>query len=356
MQTALQKNTTNCPVIWRRNDLMRIHRIVKSGRGVGSVPSAMIDWMYYFIAILHCGVDTVDATVWDFTESFRNSTGRGSRSTTKRALQWLARQGLIDKYPIRAGIETTGLHVRINRSRFSFLLKILKPPDLNPLEIPFTINVKSSDTVDKSNEMWENDILGPEWSSDKLTSDTNNLQIDTPKVVTLGIKSKNHASVNTKIRKIHKHHPIIYTLWIITEFFRDRWQLLAAARSRLAKHADKDPIRWNYWAEKWLFLSHCERENIAAQEILPYLIDEKPDKPVTRSRSAPRVIRSKPVPPPPDLNRLISAICGTNLGPEPEDLKPPKYIDSPKLSAEDNKILQAAQKKLFWAKKNQILD
>lgn len=322
MQTAQQLPNR----IARIENLTRITGSWSQLYGVSGLPTSVRPWIFWLTALLKCGYAEIRAPIWAITKSHFQSCSRTTCSdrSTRRALAWLEEHGYISRKTLRIGRDSKGVIIEINIDRFEFFLR------------PRTTKPTLSSVVVSSNDMCESYLHLPSCPGDKVTSNTNSLEIQSSASVSLkGIKSNKDASKKQE-RKKHNHHPIIHTLWLLTRGQPAQSQLLFRARRGIAEMSAADPVDWGYYENRWPTMTHRERESAAAREIIP-----KIGRNLKKNHDNEKL---------PDINELVSALCGA--GNNTKESKPPKYQYNSRLSAEQNLALMQKQKDLFWARQN----
>jgi hypothetical protein len=174
----------------------------------------------------------------------------GSPSTIRRALSSLEALGFLSRRRCRLGPDRLGLLIQIHRDRWQFWLK---PRQEKP---PTSVYIPPRQSI------------GP---GDDRT-------ITTPRVnLPDSVENKNKPQESGQ--KIHRYHPIVYTLMCLLnrQGASDRKALLRRAEGEIALEAsglevvNHSGIPWEQYERAWREMSVATREPFAAAEIVPRL-------------------------------------------------------------------------------------
>ena len=294
------------------------------------------------------GYSQINAQQWAISQSANQCAGASkSARSFYRAEDFLVKAGLITKRQFKIGNDCHGLIIDIQLDSFKFFL-----------------SKRHAERCDISAPL-------PQWQGDKpMTTEPKFSTTDCFKTGLINDQNqeqrqdqdKDKSAVPTKINKTKwKYHPVVFTLLKITTGRPDQGRILFQASAEITQAtrnpdaANESGIDWAYWIKRWNELSYDVRENLAALEILPYLI---------RSKAKKLNFQQKNYVEPNSIRRILEAELSPVFSVPKQaennqisDTKPDFHAPSEQLF--DNNIddltrqqLIEMQKKLFWQRKN----
>jgi DNA-binding transcriptional ArsR family regulator len=219
-------------------------------------------WVLLALLRMEPSAELVRCTVGQLASVLRRVGLEGSPSTIRRALSSLEALGFLSRRRCRLGPDRLGLLIQIHRDRWQFWLK---PRQEKP---PTSVYIPPRQSI------------GP--GEDRT--------ITTPRVnLPDSVENKNKPQESGQ--KIHRYHPIVYTLMCLLnrQGAPDRKALLRRAEGEIALEAsglevvNHSGIPWEQYERAWREMSVATREPFAAAEIVPRLreaINPRPDEPL----------------------------------------------------------------------------
>jgi hypothetical protein len=207
-------------------------------------------WVLLSLLRLVPGAELVRCTVDHLAAVHRRVGLEGSPSTIRRALASLEALGFLSRRRCRLGPDRLGLLIEIHRDRWQFWLKQRSEKPPTSVYIP------------------PRQSIGP--GEDRT--------ITTPRVnLPNSVESKNKPQESGQ--KIHRYHPIVYTLMCLLKRTQatDRVALLRRAEGEIALEAsgldvvNHSGVPWSQYERAWREMSVATREPFAAAEIVPRL-------------------------------------------------------------------------------------
>jgi hypothetical protein len=215
-------------------------------------------WVLLALLRLVPGAELVRCTVDHLAAVHRRVGLEGSPSTVRRALASLEALGFLSRRRCRLGPDRLGLLIEIHRDRWQFWLKQRSEKPPTSVYIP------------------PRQSIGP--GEDRT--------ITTPRV-NLPNSVESRYKPQESGQKIHRYHPIVYTLMCLLKRTQatDRAALLRRAEGEIALEAsgldvvNHSGVPWGQYERAWREMSVATREPFAAAEIVPRLRAalERPD-------------------------------------------------------------------------------
>jgi DNA-binding transcriptional ArsR family regulator len=217
-------------------------------------------WVLLALLRMEPAAEFVRCTVGHLASVLRRVGLEGSPSTIRRALSSLEALGFLSRRRCRLGPDRLGLLIQIHRDRWQFWLK----PRQGCQKPPTSVYIPPRQSI------------GP--GEDRTTTTQ---RVDLPNSVESRYKPQKSG------KKIHRYHPIVYTLLLLLkrQGASDRKALIRRAEAEIALEAsglevvNHSGIPWEQYERAWRDMSVATREPFAAAEIVPRLRAalERPD-------------------------------------------------------------------------------
>jgi hypothetical protein len=212
-------------------------------------------WASFFVEILRIDYQGINCSIQELARNeFRVNGQTGSARTAFRAIRELERAGALTRTKTRLGDDRFSVIISLNADYFSWILKgrEYRPTSHISPQLPSCREVPRTDP--------DPSLSIPSFSKEQ-TSD-----------VKLRQGSGETGTTNEKMRKKHKHNPVIFTLMQILKGNSEKNCLLYRAEMEISgKIPPSSGIDWAYYASNWQTWPIPQRENVAKSDILPIL-------------------------------------------------------------------------------------
>lgn len=330
-----EKLLVNRDKVARINDLYTIEYCVFSIPGTSSFSARERRYLFFLISLVKSGYTEIRAPMAAIADSIYRAQGQTASVTTLRtAFRELESKGFITRKRCRLGKDVTGALIQIHVERFVFWTRIRT---LNITPYPTRCDNSRPQQVSPGDDR-------------RITSGVVNSQDSS-------IKRKDGSNARThskKSAKIHRYHPIVFTLLCVLPRSPQKKAAIQLAEREIASGSSpQSGIDWPHFSQLWRALDPSPgggRERTARREIAPLLIEA-----VQRGGAQERETYLPPLHPclpfpapdlgtesPEDIKRIIAASVMAVSPPQHEPQDDPQGADNV-LTAAELAILRAAK-------------
>ena len=253
-----EKLSINRNKVARINDLYTIEYCVFSIPGTSDLSARERRYLFFLISLVKSGYTEIRAPMAVISDAIYRSQGQTASVTTLRtAFRELEARGFITRGKCRIGRDVTGALIRIHVERFVFWTKI-RTHNIAPLP------------TQCDNSRPQQVLPGDDRRNTTIGVNSQDYSIKRKE----GSNARAHSK---KSAKIHKYHPVVYTLLCVLPQSPQKKSAIQLAEREIASgSSSQSGIDWPHFARLWRALDPSPgggRERTARREIAPLLIE-----------------------------------------------------------------------------------